>query len=86
MKTGLERSNSSGALFVGIFIQTNLTNDLIVDMDPKKEFGNKPFIQTAKLPFELQKHEAIISYTYQNKVYYYKIEKLEETAPTTNYY
>lgn len=51
---------------------------LIIDADPKKEFGNRIPNIKQKLPFELAKGECVISYTINDKKHYYKLEKLSK--------
>ena len=51
---------------------------LIIDSDPKKEFGNKAPILPQKIPFELAKNECVISYTINNKKHYYKLGELKK--------
>lgn len=56
----------------------NTNKNLQLDIDPRKEFGNKvPDIST-KLPFELNDNEAVVSYFYKGKTNYYKISNLIE--------
>ena len=61
-------------------LSTNSYKDrpLIIDSDPKKEFGNEIPKTPQKLPFELAKNECVISYTIKDKKYYYKFEKLSK--------
>ena len=51
--------------------------DLVLNGDPVKEYGN-----TAKtkeeFPFELKNTEAVISYMINNRIHYYKIEKIKK--------
>ena len=51
---------------------------LIIDADPKKEFGNRIPKTPQKLPFELAKGECVISYTIKDKKHYYKLENLSK--------
>jgi len=57
-------------------LQSNLVknpNDVIMHADPKKEFGNAPPKLAAKIPFELEKNDAIISYIINDKKRYFKV-------------
>ncbi|WP_340064235.1 hypothetical protein [Ascidiimonas aurantiaca] len=68
-----------GQLFVGRFLNTTAEkHDLIMHADPKKEVGNKPPVVKEKIPFELTDDQAVISYRYKNRKYYYKIENVVE--------
>lgn len=70
---------SKGQLFVGRFSNTKAEkHDLIMHADPKKEVGNKPHTVSEKMPFEVSDDQAVISYRYKKKQYYYKIEKVVE--------
>lgn len=51
--------------------------DLILNVDPKEEFGNTNSIKE-KLPFELKENEAALSYKIGNKIIYYKIENIKK--------
>ena len=70
-------------------IITNYTNsknknlDITLHLDPKKEFRNKLPIQK-KIPFELSKNEAVLTYQLNGKTKYYKIKDIKErdTKPT----
>lgn len=57
----------------GKFITTDVRDKLIImDKDPKKEFGNKPPSVHKKLPFHLAENECVISYMINNKKHYHK--------------
>ena len=51
---------------------------IIVDKDPKKEFGNEAPKPVTEIPFELSKNDCVISYTVNNKKRYFKIDKLQK--------
>lgn len=51
--------------------------NIIMDIDPKKEFGNKPPTIQKKSPFKLEKNECVISYTLNNKKRYFKLDSLQ---------
>lgn len=65
----------------GNFVETSGSKDLILDADPKKEFGNKPPSLAQKIPFELNQNEAVINYTRKKKKKYFKLEKLKKLKP-----
>ena len=52
--------------------------DLILHENPKKEYGNQPPIIPQKIPFNLNQHEAVVSYIYKNKKWYYKVAPIHE--------
>lgn len=59
-------------------ITTSSQGDLVLHKDEKMEFGNKPPKQQNKIPFDLKDNEAVVSYTVNGKVLYYKIEDVKE--------
>ena len=62
---------------VAHFYQSNKREDLILDSNPAKEYGNKaPVIQKSK--FDLKPNEAILKYKKDNKTQYFKITNLIE--------
>jgi len=69
---------------VGYFKNT-LNSDVIMDSDAIKEAANTP---PKKIPFQLQKNEAIISFSEKGKLHYYKIvsivEKEMQAYPKSN--
>ncbi|WP_298779660.1 hypothetical protein [uncultured Polaribacter sp.] len=67
-------------VIVGHFNTSVKKNDLILDVDSKKELHNK-IPEINKLPFELKENEAVISYKIDNKVKYFKIENLKKGKP-----
>ncbi|WP_298285303.1 hypothetical protein [uncultured Lutibacter sp.] len=60
-------------------------HDYNLDIDEKKEFGNKPPETTSKIPFELNENEAVVSYTLNGKINYFKITSLQKTATVYMY-
>ena len=51
---------------------------IIVDKDPKKEFGNEAPKPVTEIPFELSKNECVISYIVNDKKRYFKLDKLQK--------
>lgn len=78
-KTKLEKTEMNGKTFlVGHFnTSKSINKDIILDIDPKKELKNQA-PQKIKFPFELETNEAVISYSIDNKLHYYKLEALKE--------
>ncbi len=64
--------------YVGYFKSTNTKKDLILHSDPKKEFGNQVPDISQRIPFKLEKDQAVVSYIYKGKISYYKILKISE--------
>lgn len=63
--------------FVAHFYRENKKEDLILDIDPAKEYGNKaPVIQKSK--FDLKSNEAVLEYKQDNKTQFFKITNLIE--------
>ena len=63
--------------FVAHFYQSNQKEDLILDIDPAKEYGNKaPVIQKSK--FDLKSNEAVLEYKKDNKTHFFKIANVIE--------
>lgn len=60
--------------FEAFFPDNVFENDLILERDPKKEFGNKPPQNKVKIPFELPENQCVISYRYKGKTHYYQFE------------
>ncbi|QLE01171.1 hypothetical protein HX109_06185 [Galbibacter sp. BG1] len=57
------------------------SQDIIMHADPKKEFGNKPPQLKPKNPFELKENEAVVSYSIDGKINYYKIKGISPSSP-----
>ena len=62
---------------VAHFYQRNKKEDLILDSNPEKEYGNKaPVIQKSK--FDLKPNEAILEYKKDNNTQFFKITNVIE--------
>ena len=60
-------------------LTSDTINDLILDIDPAKEYGNKaPVI--AKARFDIKPTEAVLEYKLKNKTYYFKISNIFEKS------
>ncbi|MFV8374182.1 hypothetical protein [Flavobacterium sp. LB1P71] len=69
--------------FVSHFYQKNINQDLILDSDSLKEYGNKaPVILKPK--FDLKPNEALLEYTENKKTLFFKIMNAKEN-PTIAY-
>jgi hypothetical protein len=63
--------------FKSTFLQSNKKEDLIMDKNPAKEYGNKaPVVQKSK--FDLKSNEAVLEYTKDGKTLFYKIANFLE--------
>ena len=63
--------------FKSSFLQSNKKEDLIMDKNPAKEYGNKaPVIEKSK--FDLKPNEAVLEYKQDNKTQFFKITNLKE--------
>ncbi len=58
-------------------VTSDTINDLIMDINPTKEYGNKaPII--SKVKFDIKSKEAVLEYKLKNKTYYFKIYNVFE--------
>lgn len=63
--------------FKSTFLQSNKKEDLIMDKNPAKEYGNKaPVVQKSK--FDLKPNEAVLEYKKDGKTLFYKILNVQE--------
>ena len=67
--------SASQLSFTGILKATAAPTDLILDVDPAKEYGNKaPAIHQPK--FKLEPNQAVLEYKLNHKTYFYKIQNV----------
>ena len=71
-KGHIEYHTENGKNYLIGRISTSLPITVNLREDPKKKTEEKPL-------FQLEDHEAVLMYTYQNKTYYYKLSNLEKT-------
>lgn len=66
--------------YPGVYMATFDTAkpDMIMSSDPKEEYGNKMPQKTEKIDFELKDDEAILIFTQNSKVKYYKLTGVKE--------
>jgi len=77
MKSLLNRTtNTSEEKYEGHFLISNTTKDIILHSDAEKEFGNRVPDISQKIPFQLEKYQAVVSYVYKNNTMHSKIMKL----------
>jgi hypothetical protein len=82
MKVKLKKDiSSSKNLYVGTFILEK-KKEFRLDIDPKKEYGNEAPDVTIKIPFKLESNEAVVSYSFNDRIEFYKISRVieEKTA------
>lgn len=51
---------------------------LTMSGNPVDEYGNQPPDLKKKIPFDLQKNEAVIEYSLSGKVFYYKVKNIKQ--------
>ena len=72
-------SFSEKTVISGNFGNSSFTEKIVImDKDPKKEFGNEAPKSTNKLPFELSNNECVISYLIDSKKHYFKLDALQK--------
>lgn len=71
-----QNKSTTNILYEGSFVLPN--KNLILDIDQKKEYGNPVPDVSQKIPFQLNKNEAVVSYSYNKRKNYYKITNLVE--------
>jgi len=69
-------SKNSEEKYEGHFLISNTTKDIILHSDAEKEFGNRVPDISQKIPFQLEKDQAVVSYVYKKNTMYFKIMKL----------
>lgn len=69
-QTKLKRSKKN--VLLGYFPRKINTNVFVLDKNPVKELKNSPPIDENKFPFQLEKNEIVISYSYKEKIKYFK--------------
>lgn len=79
MKTKLKKDLSATSnTFVGSFMLRNKEHDFILEKNSIKEFGNIPPKTSLNIPFTLGDNEAVVSYIYKDKKYFYKVKNVIE--------
>jgi len=79
MKAPLSKSKSSPKeTYIGHFTYPNNSNDIILDIDATKEFGNQVPDISKKIPFDLEQDEAVVSYHFKGLTKYFKISNITE--------
>lgn len=69
----LERNKKNQKIvLIGHFPKKPNTNDIVLDKNPVKELKNTLPTNEDAFPFELEKNEIVISYSYKEKIKYFK--------------
>ena len=76
MKSPLVKSEEKPNLYVANFRMGS--DDMIMHEDPKEEYGNKPPQLPEKSPFSIDEDEAILVFTQNDQVKYYKLTGIVE--------
>jgi len=71
-------NENENPMYVATFTIPQAENDIILDKNPQKEFGNKVPNISKESPFELNQGEAVITFFYKGEIKYYKIFNIEE--------
>ena len=67
-----KKNQNDSLLFLG-YLKNEKNSDIIMDSDIIKETQNTP---PEKIPFQLEENEAVISYTYNDTLQYYKFTNI----------
>lgn len=65
--------NKENNIYTAKVTKTEFRNDMVLHSDPKKEYGNTPPV-VEKIPFNLKNNEAVVSYTIEGIIKFYKIK------------
>ena len=76
MKSQLERSEDKPNLYVANFRMGS--GEMVMHEDPKEEYGNKPPQLPEESPFSIEDDEAILVFTQDEKIKYYKLTGIVE--------
>ena len=78
----MEEENGQKFAVVNLHKNNTVPKDIIMHKDPKQEVGNKPTTKkkTEDFPFELQKDEAVLSYSKNGRTKYCKVKGIKDKA------
>ncbi|MDX1542847.1 MAG: hypothetical protein R3214_02800 [Christiangramia sp.] len=76
MKSDLRKSEEKPNLYVADFRMGS--SDMVMHEDPKEEYGNQPPQIPEKSPFNIEDDEAILVFTQNDVVKYYKLAGIVE--------
>ena len=80
----LQKSEAKPDLYLAYFKipAKEKPGDVIMHIDPKKEYGNKPPQLPEKIPFDLEEGEAVIKYSRDGKEKYFRITGIKKKDST----
>ncbi|MGB7843608.1 MAG: hypothetical protein WBL21_12505 [Salinimicrobium sp.] len=75
-KAALQKEPSQPGLYVAQFRipSSEDKRDIIMHVDPKKEYGNPPPVIPQEMPFKLEKDEAAVRYMVNGRTKYFKLK------------
>ena len=75
-KAALQKESSQPGLYVAQFRipSSEAKRDIIMHVDPKKEYGNRPPVIPQEMPFKLEKDEAAVRYIVNGKAKFFKLK------------
>lgn len=76
MKSDLKQSEEKPNHYVANFRMGS--EDMVMHEDPKKEYGNRPPQLPEESPFSIENDEAILVFTQNDKIKYYKLTGIVE--------
>jgi len=76
MKSSLKKNAEKPNVYVANFRLGS--DDMVMHEDPKKEYGNKPPQMPEKSPFSINNDEAILVFTQDDQIKYYKLTGIVE--------
>ena len=76
MKSDLKQSEEKPNLYVANFRMGS--EDMVMHEDPKEEYGNRPPQLPEESPFSIEEDEAILVFTQNDKLKYYKLTGIVE--------
>ena len=76
MKSPLMKSDEKSNVYVANFRMGS--DDMVMHEDSKKEYGNKPPQMPEDSPFKIEQDEAILVFTQNEKLKYYKLTGIVE--------
>ena len=80
----LEKNAQNGkTVYIGRYkTAANQPKEIVIDANTKKEYGNKvEETSKDKIPFELEEDEAMLEFSVNGKVSYYKIANIKKVNP-----
>lgn len=80
-QTKLEvKKEAEKTTLLGFFPKNKKNVGLVLDVNTTKELNNEPPSSNNNFPFELLKDEIVISYSYKEKIHYYKTKIIKSDS------